>query len=122
MDPLACYRETIQSVLTRYYQHSVGQNHHFLSLEVSDRLAIDQQRDQYLWLRFGWQGKQLVQDIIVYICLKEGKVWVEQDATDLCIADALMAEGIPSQDLVLGFHPPHKRSLVELEIAGKQQA
>ncbi|NET10690.1 MAG: XisI protein [Symploca sp. SIO2B6] len=107
------YRKIIQSVLSNYYQISLSQNHPQQSSEVSDRLAFDNGRDQYLWFRFGWSGDKLVQHIIIYICMKHDKVWVEQDATDLCIVDKLVSAGIPSEDIVLGFHHPSKRVLTD---------
>ncbi|WP_319592610.1 element excision factor XisI family protein [Zarconia navalis] len=47
------------------------------------------------------------------LCIKNGKVWVEQDSTDLCVVDDLLAAGIPASDIVLGFHHPNKRKLTE---------
>ena len=47
------------------------------------------------------------------LCIKNDKVWVEEDATNLCIVDDLLSAGIPQTDIVLGFHPPSKRILTE---------
>ena len=113
MDKITEYRNTIQSILNHYYQMTLAQNHNQQESEVSDRLAFDESRDQYLWFRFGWSGNKLVQHMIVYICLKSNKIWVEQDATDLCIVDDLLAAGVPSDDIVLGFHHPSKRALTD---------
>jgi hypothetical protein len=117
MDNLEHYRSIIKNTLTRYYEipsaHSRFQN----DLEVSDRLAFDEQRDQYLWFRFGWENKILVEHIIMYLCIKEGKIWVEQDATDLCVVDELLAAGVPHSNIVLGFHHPRKRILTEFSHA-----
>ncbi len=113
MDKLAQYRSSIQTILTEYYKMTVAQRASSEGSEVSDRLAFDQDRDQYLWFRFGWDDKKLVQHIIMYLCIKNGKIWLEADSTDLCVVDDLMAAGIPQADIVLGFHPPSKRSLTE---------
>jgi hypothetical protein len=86
-------------------------------IEVSDRLALDEERDQYLWFRFGWDNKKLIQHIIIYLCIKDGKVWVEKDATNLCIVDDLLSAGIPPSDIVLGFHHPSKRGFTEFATA-----
>ncbi len=113
MDTVESYRNTIKTLLVNYYDRSISQNHHQLQTEVCDRLALDDDRDQYLWFRFGWQDKILVQHIIMYLCIKDGKVWVEQDSTDLCIVDDLVVAGIPANNIVLGFHHPQKRVLTE---------
>lgn len=117
MDTLDRYRQIIQTLLTCYYDRATQISAPPSQSELSDRLALDPDRDHYLWFRFGWEDKKLVQHIIVYVCLKGGKVWVEQDATDLCIVDDLTAAGIPADDIVLGFHHPQKRSLTEFATA-----
>ncbi|EAW34823.1 element excision factor XisI family protein [Lyngbya sp. PCC 8106] len=59
------------------------------------------------------KDKKLVQHMIIYICIKDGKVWVEEDSTDLCVIDDLLSEGIPENHIVLGFHHPSKRGFTE---------
>jgi hypothetical protein len=113
MDTLEQYRNTIKNILTRYYDMTTAHPHFQDDFELSDRLAFDEQRDQYLWFRFGWDGKKLVQHIVMYLSIKNGKVWVEQDLTDLCVVDALLEADIPASNIVLGFHPPRKRVLTE---------
>ncbi|WP_404788458.1 XisI protein [Altericista sp. CCNU0014] len=113
MDNLERYRSTIESILTRYHNIALAQSHPQSSSEATERLAFDEQRDQYLWFRFGWDNKTLVEHIIMYLCIKDGKIWVEQDATDLCVVDDLLASGVPHSDIVLGFHHPRKRMLTE---------
>jgi len=113
MDKLAQYRSIIQSTLSQYYDLATAQSASSTASEMSDRLAFDSDRDQYLWFRFGWDDKKLVQHIIMYLCIKNGKIWVEQDSTDLCVVDDLLAAGIPQTDIVLGFHHPSKRALTE---------
>ncbi|GAQ00108.1 XisI protein [Leptolyngbya sp. NIES-2104] len=113
MDKLTHYRRIIQTTLNRYYEMTIAQTHLSTSDEVSDRLAFDSDRDQYLWFRFGWNDKKQVQHIIMYLCIKNGKIWVEEDATNLCVVDDLLAAGISQADIVLGFHHPSKRTLTE---------
>ncbi|WP_277884337.1 element excision factor XisI family protein [Nostoc parmelioides] len=49
--------------------------------------------------------------------IQNGKIWVEEDSTDLGIVDDLLAAGIPKTDIILGFHHPSKRALTEFAIA-----
>ncbi len=113
MDQLDQYRQIIQTTLSRYYDLAIAQAAPSTGFEVSERLAFDPNRDQYLWFRFGWDDKKRVQHIIMYLCIKNGKIWVEEDSTNLCVVDDLLAAGIPPADIVLGFHPPSKRALTE---------
>ncbi|MBE9145237.1 XisI protein [Planktothrix mougeotii] len=118
MADLEKYRSIIKEILSNYYDMTVNQQvKKKLEFEISDRLALDEIRDQYLWFRFGWEDTKLVQHIILYLRIKECKVWVEQDLTNLCIVDDLLSAGIPQSDIVLGFHHPSKRPLTEFAIA-----
>jgi hypothetical protein len=43
--------------------------------------------------------------------IKDGKIWVQQDTTDVPIVQRLLDAGVPKSDIVLGFHAPYKRAL-----------
>lgn len=115
-EKLEKYRRIIKNILTEYYEITIAQTLKTQDVEASDRIAFDEKHDQYLWFRFGWKEKQRIQHIIMYLCIKNGKIWVEEDATNLCIVDDLLAAGIPQTDIVLGFHHPRKRNLTEFAI------
>jgi hypothetical protein len=117
MDKLEYYRSTTKKILTEYYEISVKRKNTLDELEADNRLAFDEERDQYLWFRSGWEGKQRICQITMYLRLKDGKIWVEEDLTDLCVVDDLLAAGIPKSDIVLGFHHPSKRALTEFATA-----
>ena len=117
MDKLEKYRSTIKNILTEYYEMANIQATSNSEFEASDRLAFDETRDQYIWFRFGWDDKKQIQYIIMYLCIKNGKIWVEADATNLCVVDDLLSACIPQSDIVLGFHHPSKRELTEFATA-----
>ena len=53
MDKLAQYRNIIKKILTEYYEMTNTQISKKCEFEVSERLAIDETRYQYIWFRFG---------------------------------------------------------------------
>ncbi|MDQ2097218.1 MAG: XisI protein [Tychonema bourrellyi B0820] len=113
MDKLEYYRDTIKKILTEYYQMKVQGAIELDELEPDDRLAFDEERDQYLWFRSGWNGKERLRYMTMYLRIKDGKIWVEEDLTNLCVVDDLLAAGISKGDIVLGFRHPSKRPLTE---------
>lgn len=117
MDTLIQYRHTIQETIKKYYSLTNPQTTSPTENTISDRLILDEQRDQYLWLRCGWDDKKRVQHLILYIQIQNGKICVEEDSTDLGIVDDLLAADIPKTDIILGFHHPSKRALTEFAIA-----
>ena len=55
--------------------------------------------------------------IAVLFEINNGKVWIQEDNTDLVIADDLERAGIPKSDIVLGFQPPSVRPYTEYAAA-----
>jgi hypothetical protein len=41
--------------------------------------------------------------------LKNNKVWIQYDGTEVDIANALLEQGIPREDIVLAYHSPFIR-------------
>ena len=62
-------------------------------------------------------GKKRIQHISMYLKIKDQKIWVEEDNTDLGLVDALLAADIPKSDIILGFQHPSKRTLTEFAVA-----
>jgi hypothetical protein len=48
---------------------------------------------------------------IIHLDLIAGKIWVQENRTDVDIAQELIDAGVAPTDIVLGFHPPELRQL-----------
>ena len=48
--------------------------------------------------------------------IKDGKIWIQHDGTEVGIALELVKQGVPKHDIVLGFHAPFKRQFTEFAI------
>jgi hypothetical protein len=68
-------------------------------------------------LKTGWSAQGRVRGVTVYVRLRNGKFWIEEDWTENGIATDLLAAGVPSQDIVLAFHHPDIRPLTEFAVA-----
>jgi len=102
MDKLENYRLHVQSLLER---HS-----HFKSQDdVENELFFDTVRDRYQLMRVGWKGLKRVYYTVLHFDIKDGKVWLQQNTTDIDVGLELQELGIPKEDIVLGLHPPYKR-------------
>ncbi|MEM7533183.1 MAG: XisI protein [Chloroflexota bacterium] len=113
MDRLVSYRNIVKDLLktqAKYMEESPQQ-------AIETQLSFDELHDNYLLLNVGWtkRGRMLVPAI--YMRLSNGKIWVENDWTEAGIVDALIERGVPTDDIVLGFHPPEMRSYTEFAVA-----
>jgi hypothetical protein len=52
----------------------------------------------------------------VHIDIIDDKVWIQYDGTSRPVADELVAEGIPREDIVLGFHPAEVRQYTDFAV------
>ncbi|WP_107668746.1 XisI protein [Cyanothece sp. BG0011] len=103
MDKLEYYRSSIQTLLEKYSQYKPRNE------EVENELFFDLIRDHYQLMRVGWKGLERVYYTVLHFDIKEGKIWLQHNATDIDMGQKLIEMGIPQEDIVLGLHPPYKR-------------
>ena len=60
---------------------------------------------------YSWAGRELhrVYECLLHVDIREGKVWIQEDRTEVGLACELMELGVPKDDIVLAFHAPYKR-------------
>lgn len=74
-------------------------------------VVFDPHLDRFLLITVGWQGSRRIHSTAAHLALQEGKVWIEHDGTPSPgLATELIEAGIPEEDVVLAFQPPHERS------------
>ena len=103
MDKLEHYRTCIQTLLEQYSQSK------FQDEEIENELFFDPVRDRYQLMRVGWKGLSRVYHTVLHFDIKNGKIWLQQNTTDVDVAQELIDMGIPKEDIVLGLHPAYKR-------------
>jgi hypothetical protein len=103
MDKIEKYRQIIQGLLTEIGSYKS----HFPEIET--QLIFDRERDHYQILKTGWRGLERTYGVSIHIDIKDEKIWIQQNNTDLLIAEELVEKGVPKEDIVLAFHAPYKR-------------
>ena len=103
MDKLAHYRESIKTFLRKYAESMTGNS----GIEVE--LIFDTENDHYLLLDIGWQKSHRVHDCIFHFDIKNDKIWLQENNTDLEIDEDLAEMGISTDEIVVGFHHPSMR-------------
>ena len=112
MDKLNKYRQIIKSILQEYARLFNNQP------AGVDVVAIcDENSDAYTIMNVGWEGKQRMDSLSVFMRIRGGKIWVEDDWTMYGFVDELLEAGVPKEDIVLGFHPPKMRQYTEFAVA-----
>lgn len=103
MDKLAQYRTYLKKLLTK---HSSIKSK---ATDIETELLFDTDHDHYQLMRVGWKGLTRVYYTVLHFDIKDGKIWLQQNTTDIDVGQELIDMGIPKEDIVLGLHPPYKR-------------
>jgi hypothetical protein len=85
--------------------------------DVDTLLLEDAAHTAFLLNRIGWHDGKRVNNTVIFARVRGGKVWIEDDNTDLTFCDELLRAGVPREDIVLGFQPPERRHLTEFAVA-----
>jgi hypothetical protein len=97
------YRTIIKQLLEHYatYKPSYG--------DIEIQTVFDAEHDHYQVVAIGWHKKNRIYSCSIHLDIKDEKIWIQVNDTELDIAQKLFEQGIPKDDIVIGFHPPHLR-------------
>ena len=112
MDKLNGYSKLIKRILTEYVELS---NRH-PNPGIETFLVIDEAKAHYIWMNLGWQNGDRVTTMTVYVRIREGRFWIEEDWTEDGIATDLVRAGVPKEDIVLAFHEPKMRQYTDFAV------
>lgn len=98
MDKVTKYRQVIENLLNEYASIKGS-----LTPGITSQQLIDHPNGHYQLLRMGWHNNRFVYTILFHFDLIGNTVWIQQNNTDILIADELTNRGIDKADIVLGF-------------------
>jgi hypothetical protein len=103
MDKMSHYRQIVQDILTAHSQIVPVYG------EIEMGVLFDTTRDRYQVIRAGWLRKQRVYGALIHIDLQNTKIWIQYDGTEVGVANQLVEQGVPKEDIVLAHHTPFLR-------------
>jgi hypothetical protein len=105
------YRIIVKEILSQYaiYQPSYGQ--------IEIQTLFDTEHDHYQVLGVGWNKKERIYGCSMHLDIKNEKVWIQINNTELDIGKALVEMGIAREDIVIGFQPVYMRQFSGYAVA-----
>jgi hypothetical protein len=103
MDKIKKYRSYVQDVIRQLGQEIPSTD------TVEIQYIFDREHDHYQLFQVGWDLYEWVHGCILHLDIKNGKIWVQHNGTELPIAEEFVTLGVPKDDIVLGFQAPYKR-------------
>ncbi|MBW4506371.1 MAG: XisI protein [Scytonematopsis contorta HA4267-MV1] len=99
MDKINDYRQIVKQVILQYSQ--LQPSHGNIRLDT----VFDETQDRYALMQVGWDRERRVRGNLIYVTLRDGKVWVEYDGMGAGITQDLINLGISEEDIILAFLP-----------------
>ncbi|BAY47739.1 XisI protein [Scytonema sp. HK-05] len=103
------YRQHIQRLLSEHAQL-------VWDSRIQAETIFDQEHDRYQLVYVGWRDSDRVYGVVLHLDIIDGKIWVQQDGTEVGIANKLVEIGVPKHDIVLGIDPPKMRQYTEFAV------
>lgn len=103
MDKVLTYQKKIIELLEEYknrYNQNDNLNHYVIK---------DKENHHYQLITMGFDDGVFVHSCVFHFDIINKKVWLQVNETDVLIADKLVENGIPKEDIVIGFQEPHLR-------------
>jgi len=110
MASLENYRDVVQQILREYSTHKPAYG------DVEMELIFDHERDRYQLVCTGWSQKRRIYGSLIHIDIKGDKFWIQNDGTEVGIANLLVEKGIPKQNIVLAYQSPSLRPFTEFAL------
>jgi hypothetical protein len=113
MGKIAQYAQLLENLLNEQPEIL----HDLNDKDIETHLVYDRVRQRYIVYRVGWHNKKRVSAVLIYVHIKNGKIWIEEDWTEDGIIPALLAAGVSKEDIVLAFRHPQMRPLTEFAVS-----
>jgi XisI protein len=81
------------------------------------QLIVDENNHHYLLLEAGWHKNQRIYGSLIHLDIINNKIWIQQDGTEVGIANELVDLGIPPQQIVLAFKTLERRKITDFAAA-----
>lgn len=105
MDKVTRYQEAILKVLNEYAKIKPSNIEN-----IDNQVIADKTNNHFQLMRVGWDKNEFIHDCVMHFDIKDAKVWIQCNWTDIDVAEELMSYGVARQDIVLGFIPENERA------------
>ncbi len=111
MDKLANYRDLVKQFVREHADQPQDRDN-----GIECEAVIDEALDHYELMNVGWKDERRIHGCLLHVDIRNGKIWIQHDGIERCLADWLVEAGVPKSDIVLGFHSPFKRKFTEFAV------
>lgn len=107
MEKLKKYRQYVQNFLLEYAKNRVSDG------DIEVQTIFDEKHDHYQIVYLGWKKQRWIHSCPLHIDIKQNKIWIQWNGTEIDVAEEFVNIGVPKSDIVIGFHPPNLRQFTD---------
>jgi hypothetical protein len=105
-DPRARYA----FILTEYLEFMAAYYDRPAQDALEHQVLADEARGHFQLLRLGWHERRFHFLVLMHFDLKpDGRIWLQQNNTEILVDEELAQRGVDKQDILLGFRPAYLR-------------
>jgi hypothetical protein len=109
---------TYSSILTEYLESLAEERNTALGGTADCNVIADTKNHHYQLTRMGWQGRKYYFVVLLHFSIKpDGKVWIQQNNTEILVGGELEDWGVEKMDIVVGFRPAYLREATGYAVA-----
>jgi XisI protein len=110
MEKIKKYQDIITQILEEYAAY-------FDEPNIEAQVICDYQRNHYQLVKTGWDNGQRYHYCIFHFDIKNEKIWLQENNTDIRIILEIEKLGVPKSDIVLAIHSPTARLKTDYAVA-----
>ena len=104
---------TYQKIVANYIAELGTQYSQAKGSSLEYEQICDLVNNHFQLVQLGWVNGDFFYQTLIHIDTKpDGKIWIQQNNTEISIGAELIKQGIEASDLVIGFRPAALRDLI----------
>ncbi len=107
-----------QQILVNYLEGLAQKKNTSLGSGPTCYVIADTQNHQYQLTYIGWHERKYYFNVLMHFSIKpDGKIWLQQNNTEILLGPALEERGVAKSDIVVGFRPEYMREATGYAVA-----
>ena len=102
MEKLENYQNIITQLLEEYAEYLNEPN-------IETQVICDYKRNHFQLVKIGWENNKRYHYCVFHFDIKNEKIWLQENNTDIPITSDLERLGVIKSEIVLGIHAPSLR-------------
>ncbi len=83
----------------------------------NNEIITDRENDRHQLVTLGWQRYERIHANTLHFDIIDEKIWIQNDQTEHGIAYDLIKQGVPKENIVLGYFHPERRADVDFAVS-----